>query len=515
MEATNTGAAEKRYDQLAISRQPFLDRGRDIAAKVIPSLFPPEGHDGTSRLRQPYQGVVARGVNNLAAKLLLALLPPNTPFFRFVIDPRIAAQEQSDMLEAVQQALVDREKFVMQEIETGTLRVGAYEALKQLLVIGNVLLYFSKQGVMRSMRLDKYVVHRDPEGNVLEIVTKEMIPEEQVPEPIRKKEPTEAPAGQRVDKTVAVYTWIRRAAEGKPWVVHQEIRGQVVPKSGGTYPSDKLPWIPLRWSRIDGEAYGRSLCEDSYGDIRSLEALSKAVVQGSAAAAKILFMVNPGGVTRKKDLESAENLAVITGLADDVSVLRIEKLSDFNVAKTAIDTITERMEASFLLNASVQRAGERVTAEEIRFMASELEDALGGVYSLLSQELQLPLVKVLLSRMESAGKIQPLPKDVIAPQIVTGLDALGRSHDLNKLHLGLRTIAETLGPEAAHLWINPETVISRIFVALGVDQKALVKTAEEVQETLQQQQQQQMMEKLGPAGIKAASEQVTNATAAA
>ncbi|WP_416142518.1 portal protein [Escherichia coli] len=47
-------------------------------------------------------------------------------------------------------------------------------------------------------------------------------------------------------------------------------------------------------------------------------------------------------------------------------------------------------------NSAVQRTGERVTAEEIRYVASELEDTLGGVYSILSQELQLPLVRVLL-----------------------------------------------------------------------------------------------------------------------
>lgn len=46
-----------------------------------------------------------------------------------------------------------------------------------------------------------------------------------------------------------------------------------------------------------------------------------------------------------------------------------------------------------LLNSAVQRNGERVTAEEIRYVAGELEDTLGGVYSLLSQELQLSLIR--------------------------------------------------------------------------------------------------------------------------
>ena len=36
---------------------------------------------------QPYQGIGARGVNNLASKLSLALMPPNSPFFRFMVEP--------------------------------------------------------------------------------------------------------------------------------------------------------------------------------------------------------------------------------------------------------------------------------------------------------------------------------------------------------------------------------------------------------------------------------------------
>ena len=42
--------------------------------------------------------------------------------------------------------------------------------------------------------------------------------------------------------------------------------------------------------------------------------------------------------------------------------------------------------------------------EEIRYMASQLETALGGVYSLLSQEFQLPLVQLLMKRMSKAKR---------------------------------------------------------------------------------------------------------------
>ena len=81
------GTAEARYRSLETFRQTFLDRARDCSELTIPSLIPPDIHTATSDLYQPYQGIGARGVNNLASKLSLALMPPNAPFFRFMVEP--------------------------------------------------------------------------------------------------------------------------------------------------------------------------------------------------------------------------------------------------------------------------------------------------------------------------------------------------------------------------------------------------------------------------------------------
>ena len=78
--------AASRYTQLETARRPFLDRAIDAAKLTIPSLMPPYGHTGFTKLPTPFQGIGARGVNNLASRLLLALLPPNSPFFRLQVD---------------------------------------------------------------------------------------------------------------------------------------------------------------------------------------------------------------------------------------------------------------------------------------------------------------------------------------------------------------------------------------------------------------------------------------------
>jgi len=127
---------------------------------------------------------------------------------------------------------------------------------------------------------------------------------------------------------------------------------------------------------------------------------------------------------------------------------------------------------------------------------------LGGVYSILSQEFQVPLVKLLLAKLESTGKMPKMPKDSIKPQIVTGLEALGRGQDLNKLAQFL-TYLQPLGPQIIAENLNVEDYIDRLGASLGIDTGGLVKTAEDkaaqvqaMKQAQEQQMQQQTMSKM-------------------
>ena len=124
--------------------------------------------------------------------------------------------------------------------------------------------------------------------------------------------------------------------------------------------------------------------EEYLGDLRSLEALTQAIVEGSAAAAKVLFLVRPNGTTRINTLAKSPNGAIVQGDVNDVSTLQLQKSQDFRIALDTITQVRDRLSFAFLLNSSVQRNAERVTAEEVRFMAQELESALSGDYSVLS-----------------------------------------------------------------------------------------------------------------------------------
>lgn len=502
------GSVAGRYAQLEADRDAFLRRAREAALLTIPSLVPPEGHTGSTEYDTPYQSVGSRGVNNLASKLLLSLLPPNSPFFRLVIDDYDLAQVAGpEARGAVEEALGRIERAGLSEIEGSAVRVPVFEALKQLVVAGNALVYMpKKEGGMKVFRLDRYVVKRDAMGNVLEIITKESV------SPLMLDEETRAlltDPEDRNTKDYDLFTYVRFT--GKKWEVHQEVQGIEIPGSKGTYPKDRSPFIPLRFSRIDGEDYGRGFVEEYIGDLRSLEALTQAIVEGSAASAKVLFLVRPNGTTKAKNLAQSPNGAIVAGDANDVSTLQVQKAGDFRVALETSRTITERLSFAFLLNSSVQRNAERVTAEEVRYMAQELETALGGVYSILSVEFQLPLVNLVLARLEQQGKMPKMPKDSVKPTIVTGMEALGRGQDLNKLAQFLQYL-QPLGPEVIAGNLNIDDYIDRLGASLGMDTNGLIKSAEQkaAEQQAMQEQQQMMMgqQMIGDIASKATPETV-------
>ena len=114
----NVDTAANKYENMAAGRETYLTRARRSAELTIPTLMPPSGHSSATEYPTPYQSVGARGVNNLASKLLLTLLPPNSPFFRLTIDDYDLAALGGDARGKAEEALSRIERSAQQEIES-------------------------------------------------------------------------------------------------------------------------------------------------------------------------------------------------------------------------------------------------------------------------------------------------------------------------------------------------------------------------------------------------------------
>ena len=493
--------ARERYNQLVTDRRQFLDKAVDCSKLTLPYLI----QDDTSSkpthetLNIPWQSVGSKCVVGLAAKLMLAILPPQGTFFKLQVrEDKLGEDLPPEARSELDLSLSKMERMVMDYIAASNDRVVIHQSLKHLIVGGNALLFMGKDGI-KNYPLNRYVVNRDGNGNVLEIVTKELISRDVLGYEIPDSQPNtgidETQGGHNDD--VEVYTYVK-LKDGR-WQWHQEVEDKIIPGTRSTAPKNASPWLPLTFNSVDGEQYGRGRVEEFLGDLKSLEGLSQALVEGAAAASKVIFLVSPSSTTKPSVIAKAGNGAIVQGRAEDVQVVQVGKTADFSTAANMAQTIERRiLEAFLVMNV---RNAERVTAEEVRLTQLELEQQLGGIFSLLTVSFLIPYLDRTLLVLQRSNELPKLPKDVIRPAIVAGVNALGRGQDREALTMFMQTIAGTVGPEALMKFINPMEAIKRLAAAQGIDVLNLVKTEEQLadakEEQMQNQQNQTLLEQAG------------------
>ena len=484
-------SAKQRYDVLSSDRSQFLNEAEQASKLTLPYLI--SGHEehtsGMKTLLTPYQSVGAKGVVTLASKLMLALLPVQTSFFKLQLDESQLGQEMGPEIKSeLDLSFAKVERIILESIAATDDRVAVHQALLHLVVGGNALVFMGRKG-LKVYPLNRFVVDRDGNGNVIEIVTKERVNkkliEDKLPEDYLKNQVVDDTYGS--NNECDVYTHVKR--ENNRFVWYQEVYGHRLKGSEGKAPEATNPWIPLRFNTVDGENYGRGRVGQFIGDLKSLEALTQALVEGSAAAAKVVFVVNPSSTTKPATLANAGNGAIIQGRPDDVAVVQVGKTADFGTAYQMTAVLERRLSEAFLiLNV---RQSERTTAEEVRMTQMELEQQLGGLFSLLTVEFLVPYLNRKLDQAQKSGDIPRLPKNIIKPTIVAGINALGRGQDRDSLTQFLTVLAQTLGPEAIAQFINTDEVIKRFAASQGIDVLNLVKSMQELQAEQQQAMAQQ------------------------
>ena len=476
--------AKERYHQLSSGRTQFLDMAVECSELTLPYLVTRDDNfKGKRNLPQPWQSVGAKAVVTLAAKLMLAVLPPQTSFFKLQVrDDKLGESLDPMMRTELDLSFSKIERLIMDYVAASNDRVVVHQALKHLIVSGNALIFMGKDG-LKHFPLNRYVVNRDGNGKVLEIVTKEMIS--------RKLLGMEKPLGEKTMNTeqgvdeddAEVYTCVKMDESSGRWTWHQEVDGYIIPGSRSTAPKNASPWLVLRFNTVDGEDYGRGRVEEFIGDLRSLNGLAQSLVEGASGASKVIFLVSPSATTKPQTLANAGNGAIIQGRPEDVGVVQVGKTADFATAANLSAAIEKRiLEAFLVMNI---RNAERVTAEEVRLTQLELEQSLGGRFSLLTVEFLVPYLNRILIVLQRTNQIPKLPKDVVRPKIVAGINSLGRGQDNESLTRFMATVAQTLGAEALVRFVNPSEAIKRLAAAQGIDVLNLVKTPEELQQAKQ------------------------------
>lgn len=455
-------------------RESVISRCEKYAGWTIPSVFPLSEVTDGEEMQRDYQSVGAQAVTNLSNKIMMALFPPAKPFFRLQLtDGQKAELEAASLSEAaIEEASAEVERAAISKFEQKNGRVVMNDISQQLIITGNSLLYMPPDDKYQSYTLRDYAVKRNLRGDVVKIIIRELIQVAGLPE---HQQALAVAHGYNEQQEVELFTGIVRYSKDK-FVVWQEMGSiSYCHERIGYYSEETLPWVALTWTLARNKDYGTGLVEIYAGDFHVMSTLAEATLDFTTLVTDVKYLINPSGMTDPKVLNAAPSGSYVHGLEGDVFPLVADLSDATNFLTSQFEQVSRRIGAGFLYNTAVVRQAERVTAEEIRMQANELEGSLGGVYSRLALELQKPMAMSLLRGVNSKfGKIEPL--------ILTGLASLSRNSEVDKLRYFFQDLIPlTDVPPEVGIRIEYGDLIQVLAAGHGVEHKKFLKDEKKVE----------------------------------
>lgn len=494
--------AKAEFDALDGERTTMLDRFERLAQLTLPSVFPYKEYKATQdQLTNGFTSLGGQCVTHLTNKLMNAMFAPSRPFFRLGMDNtelKQIAQQLGVEEGVVTDALAQGERDSMAELEREGCREALYEGVTNLVALGNVLMDMSgDQLTFTSVR--DYVVRRNAKGNVTLLVIRECVRYDDLEEDAQH---AYAMANGVCPDYKELNTYKRiKLVKGmfreSFWIEDVDLGD----KYYGKYKPENLPYRALTWRLPIRQHYGVGRAEEYANDLATNDGLSEAQADGAVLAGQFKWLCSPSGMTRPEDLAGGPNGEVIPGVEGDLALVYANIGQQLQTILAISQDYQRRLGAGFLLSSAVTRDAERVTAEEIRIQVMELESSLGGVYSRLSLSIQQPLAEWLMKKAKVNVK-----GTKIKPTIITGLDAISRNGDLERMRAFLGDVTQLDGIQPqTRAKLNENTIITDMAAGNGVDKGRYVLPPAIQQANADQQQ----VEALG---AQAAVNQVNTAT---
>lgn len=466
------------WSRLDTSAGGLIAKCERYAALTIPKLCLPSGVTTSTEVTNDYQSLGAAAVNHLNNRLMLALFRPGDPFFR--LDPGKKTKAQLAALrmspEELGTLLAGKELEAVSVLDQRAIRPKLYQAGRHLIALGNVVLELQKD-TARTYGIKNFRVKRDAKGDVHTLVIAESVKFDELELPVQRVVP-----GKVAESQVTLYRAIRRQQDGR-YRLQQAVDQTVLPEEfDGYWPANKMPYHVLAWDLADEADYGTGLVEEHLGDFEALSALSESLLDGTILTTEMRWLVNPGGVTTVEDFRRSVNGDAIAGQKGDVEAINGGDPRAIEVAIKVIEVYSQRIARAFLLQSAMVRDAERVTAEEIRAIAMELETAFGGVYSMLGLNWQKPVALWCLADVDMDIRGTDLTVTVL-----TGLEALSRNAKLEKLRAALGDLAmfEQL-PDGLKQRINWPALAEFVGQGRGVNLLPFLKSEKQVRDEQEQ-----------------------------
>ena len=495
-------------EDLANTWQVLDGRKGDIVARceqyamwTIPSVCPTDNEDGAEQSKGNVS-IGARLVNHLSNRIVDTMFPSDRPFFTLPLTVEaekrltedLGEDEMNKFIAETRKATSAVENAAMRELNLTEYRPVAVQAVQHQIVTGNAVIHRTDEGKRTVYGIKDFCMTRDVKGGMLSCILKDSKKFASLPQSIqdRLKETRE---DYKSDTDVVLYTYYWK--QDKKWHRLQGVDTYVIEETRKSYAERDLPVLPLTWNLSRGESYGRGLVEDHAVTFHNIDVTTLAMIDLIGFAADLKFLVDPSSQLDIDEWNNAPRGSYQPGRKDDISVPDFPKRVEIQVMMEAVSKWERELAQSFLLNSAGVRDAERVTAEEIRFYARELESAYGGLYSRLALDWQQKEAEYLISQIDfstfSSSGLQTF--DVV---VTTGLESLSREGQLDNLRLAVADLQMLDAvPEDLRAVINKRKFAEFVFTNRGVKLAEFVYTEEEMraqQEAVMQEQERMMQQ---------------------
>lgn len=497
------------WDSMTMDRGTMMARKERLAEATIPSTLPDKDYSSkTDALTNGASSLGAQGATNMVNKLMLAMFAPGVSFMKL----ELAAAAKAAMMEKLQlkddslltDVLAEGERESLRVLEQSGSRPALYEGLSALVCVGDVLMDLSDTAAISFISLRDYAVERNRKGVVLRLVYREVTRVQDLEDEAEKEYRNATPHCKPRDK-VTVYTTVRFTRGMYRSTVYVD-DVELSERHSGKWKPENLPWRALTWRLPLGQDYGVSLAEDYSNDLGTHDTISEAMADGSVLAAQFRWACNPSGITQPEDVQNGQNGDVIPADPNDLKLIFANIGSQLQTIQSIEEVYARRLGRGFLMNTAVTRNSERTTAEEVRIQAIELEQSLGGVYSRLAIDMQAPIARWQLK----AANIN-IRGTKIEPTIITGLDALSRSAELQRLMGFLSDVSQLaeINPET-RMMLQEEPIISDMAAGRGVNRGKYVASVDEINRRRQERAQAEANQAAVQTGVEAGMQQQVN-----
>lgn len=494
--------AAQYWTQMQTDKNALMSRVERLSTLTLPHICLPLGlpHE-TTAITNDFTSIGAQLAGHITNKLGLTLFRPGVPFFRLGPDKKGKQELQKNGLtiDALTEMLSDAELEAVKELDRAAVRPKLNIILEHLVVTGNVLMCL-EDDTIRAMGLRYYCVKRNYKGEVIRIVIREEMCKDELEDEVQGYAPGSSP-----ETKVCWYKLIQR--KGKRMVMTQYIGDVLLPEEyNGSWTLEDCPYRPCVWLLPDDSNYGIGLCQQYWADLETASALSESVSDGSILGTEVRWGVDPTSMTRAEDLNKSKNGDFVSARKEDINAIYGGNPEGVQVADSFLQRVERRLSMGFLMQSAITRNAERVTAEEVRMQALELETSYGGVYTGIAKDVQGPVARWTLKR---AGI--DINGTGLQATVITGLDALTRNAELESLRAAFSDMALTAAlPDAMQARIKWKPLGDFIGAGRGVKLSPFLMSEEEFAQSQQAEQQSRVAEQSAIAGGQAAADAAIN-----